>query len=112
MDLLVHVAMSRKGIRKFEKEFEMTSCLIVILSLFAPRMAIIMFAIFTNWVSLAYETVLWPVLGCIFMPFTTLVYMVAMIQNDYELTGGYLVLLIVAVIFDLASSNNARSSSD
>jgi hypothetical protein len=71
-------------------------------------------AIFTSWWSTAFESYLWPVLGFLFMPFTTLAYMAAMVYNDHTLSGGYLVMLIIGVVLDLSghgATANAKSSS-
>ena len=75
--------------------------ILVFLSLFTPRL--VLFAIFlvTNWFSQSYKTVIWPLLGFLFMPYTTLIYMLAMINNHHEVNGWWLIALIVAVVFDL-----------
>lgn len=84
-------------------------CVIVLLSLLMPRVVILVIAIFTEYMSIAYETTIWPVFGWFLMPFTTLIYCAAMVNNDHQVTGGWLVLMIVAVIIDLGSSSNAVS---
>jgi len=76
-----------------------------------PRLVILVLAIFTEYMSIAYETTLWPVLGWFFMPFTTLAYCAAMVNNGHQITGGWLVLLIVAIVVDLGShGTTARRS--
>jgi len=57
-------------------------------------------AIFTDWFNAAFNTVLWPILGFLFMPYTTLAYMAAMLRNHHSVDGGWLVLVIVAVFVD------------
>jgi len=86
-------------------------CIIALLSLLMPRMVILVLAIFTEYMSIAYETTIWPLLGWFFMPFTTLAYCAAMVNNDHQVTGGWLILMIVAVIMDLGSNGNASRSS-
>jgi len=68
-----------------------------------------MFFIFllTNWFASAYQTVMWPLLGFMFMPYTTLAYMAAMLNNNHNLSGGWVVLLIVAVFFDLGGQGKS-----
>lgn len=85
-------------------------CLLALLSLIAPRLVIVGLALFTEWISMAYETAIWPFLGWVFMPFTTLAYCAAMVQNEHQVTGGWIVLMIVAIIFDLGSNGNAASN--
>ena len=47
-------------------------CVILTLGLFIPRLlAVLLF--FTGWFSLVFGSVLWPILGIIFMP-TTLIW--------------------------------------
>jgi hypothetical protein len=66
-----------------------------------PRVVLLALALFSNWFTIAYETVMWPILGWFFMPFTTLAYMSAMVYNDRTISGGYIVLVVVAVCMDI-----------
>ncbi|MGE3106917.1 MAG: hypothetical protein AB7G11_16830 [Phycisphaerales bacterium] len=76
-------------------------CLLAVLAFFFPRVVLILLAIFTNYLSTAYQTVLWPVLGFFFLPYTTLGYAFAWHQSGGTVSGGYLVLVIVCVLIDL-----------
>jgi hypothetical protein len=76
-------------------------CLLLIFAVFFPRVVMIAIAIFTTWFQAAFNTLLWPILGFLFMPYTTLAYMGAMIRNHHTVDGGWLVLLVVAVFVDL-----------
>jgi hypothetical protein len=50
----------------------------------------------------AFETILWPVLGFVFLPFTTCAYAIA--QNEFGGPRGIgLVLLIIGVLLDFGS---------
>jgi len=80
-------------------------CVLALLGLLMPRLVILVLAVFTEYISMAYETTIWPLLGWFFMPFTTLAYMVAMINNDHQVTGGWIVLMIVAVLMDLGGNS-------
>lgn len=82
-------------------------CLLAIISLFVPRLIMAGIFIFTDWFSNAYTTTIWPLLGFFFMPYTTLAYMGAMLNNNHQLTGGWIVLLIVAVFVDLGGQGGA-----
>jgi hypothetical protein len=75
-------------------------CLPMILAVFFPRLVLILIAIFTNWFGAAFETALWPLLGFVFMPYTTIAYMAAMLNNNHVVSGGWLALVIVAALFD------------
>ena len=77
-------------------------CLIALLALLAPRFVIILLLIFSTYMSSAYQTILWPVLGFIFMPFTTLAYAFA-INSNGSVSGLYLVVVVIAVLLDLGA---------
>ena len=78
-------------------------CLLPLVAIFVPRLVMFFIFLLTNWFAQAYQTVIWPLLGFFFMPYTTLAYMGAMLNNNHQLSGGWLVLVIVAVIFDLGA---------
>jgi len=75
-------------------------CLIGCLALIAPRITIIAMVIFTDYLGRAYDTVIWPLLGFIFLPLTTLAYAWA-INAHGSVSGLPLVVVIVAVLIDL-----------
>lgn len=78
-------------------------CLIAIVALFIPRITMIFILILTDWMGRAYETAIWPFLGFLFMPYTTLAYMAGMINNGGTINGIWLALVVLAVLFDLGS---------
>ena len=49
-------------------------CLIGCIALTAPRFAIILVVIFSDFIGRAYETTIWPLVGFFFLPLTTLAY--------------------------------------
>lgn len=75
-------------------------CLISLLALGAPRLAIVLVVIFSDYIGRAYATTLWPLLGFFFMPLTTLAYAFA-INSAGGVTGWYAALVVVAVLSDL-----------
>ncbi len=84
-------------------------CLLPCLAVLMPRVVMFFILLLTNWFQQAYQTVLWPLLGFFFMPYTTLAYMAAMLNNNHQLSNGWLVLVIIAVILDLgAHERSAR----
>jgi hypothetical protein len=85
-------------------------CLITVIGLLTPRVAIVLIWLFSDMLSRAYETALWPVLGFLFMPYTTLAYMAAMLGGEGSVSGLWLVLVVVAVLADLGFfSQGART---
>jgi hypothetical protein len=82
-------------------------CFLAIVALVAPRFAMACIFLFTNWFSQAYQTAIWPVLGFMFLPYTTLAYMIAMLNNNHELTVGWIVLVILSVVSDLGGQGKS-----
>src|SRR4051812_32905642 len=77
-------------------------CLLALFALAIPRVVIVLVWLFGNhYFGRAYQTILWPLLGFFFMPLTTLAYAFAMNENRHNVNGGYLVLVVAAVLLDL-----------
>ena len=75
-------------------------CLILILFLIFPRIALLLIFLFSNYLERAYHGLIVPLIGFIFLPLTTLAY--AWLVNTHQpIAGLNLVILIVAVIVDL-----------
>jgi hypothetical protein len=75
-------------------------CLVVIVFLAFPRIALALLFLFSNYLQRAYNGLLLPVLGFLFLPLTTLAY--AWMTNTRQPIAGFnLVLLIIAVVIDL-----------
>ncbi len=75
-------------------------CLLGCMALFTPRLAIVLVVIFSNYIGYAYDSFLWPFLGFLFMPMTTLAYAWA-VNSHGTVTGIYLVVVVIAVLLDL-----------
>jgi hypothetical protein len=73
-----------------------------------PRVVMVLIFLLTNWFSQAFSTTLWPILGFLFMPYTTLAWMTAMLNNGHQVSGPWIILLIVAVLLDLGQTHSAR----
>lgn len=75
--------------------------ILVVIALAVPRVLLFIAFLMTNWFGRAFETRLWPLLGFLFMPYATLAYIAAMLNNNHALTGGWLVLFIAAIVVDV-----------
>ncbi len=84
-------------------------CLVGILALTFPRLAIILVVIFSDYIGNACQTVIWPLLGFVFMPLTTLAYAWA-INSSGSVSGMQLVVVIVAVLIDLGIIGGSASN--
>jgi hypothetical protein len=84
------------------------------IALLTPRFAIVLVVLFSDYIGQAYSNVVWPFLGFLFMPLTTLAYAWA-INSHGSVEGIQLVVVVIAVLMDLgllggsaASRNRAR----
>ena len=75
-------------------------CIYLVLALAVPRVLMVLAFLLTDWFGRAFVTRLWPFLGFVFMPYTTLAYMAAMLNNNHTLSGGWLAIFIVAIVVD------------
>jgi hypothetical protein len=75
-------------------------CALGCLALAAPRLTIVFIVIFSNYIGRAYETMVWPLVGFLFMPLTTLAYAWA-INSNGSVAGMHMVVVVVAVLMDL-----------
>jgi hypothetical protein len=74
---------------------------VVILALLFPRLTIVLLVIFSDYIGRAFDGgVILPLLGFLFMPFTTLAYAAALNEHG-SVDGWFLVLVILAVLADL-----------
>ncbi len=84
-------------------------CLIGCLALTMPRVAIVLVVIFSDYIGRAYPTFIWPLLGFLFLPLTTLTWAWA-INERGSLGGIHLVVVILAALFDLGLLGTGASS--
>ena len=75
-------------------------CLLLILFLAFPRIALLLVFIFSNYLQRAYHGLILPLLGFLFLPLTTLAY-AWMVNTGQPTTGVNLLILIIAVVIDL-----------
>jgi hypothetical protein len=85
-------------------------CFLGCLAIFFPRVVLVLIWLLSNYLQHAYQTLLWPLLGFIFMPVTTLAYAFAINANG-QLNGIYLVIFVVAVLIDLGLMGGSAHSS-
>ena len=76
-------------------------CLLVLMGLFVPRVAIMVIWLFTGWLGDVFSTWIWPVLGFLFMPYTTLAYTAAVLNTGGAVRPGWLILIILAALVDM-----------
>lgn len=77
-------------------------CLFALLAAFAPRLALLFLWLFTNLVTRAFDTFIVPLLGIIFLPFTTLMYVLVWTPG-YGVIGFGWFWVIIGLFIDIAS---------
>jgi hypothetical protein len=71
-------------------------CVLVLLAFVGPRLAIVLLWLFTNYLGRAFDGLLLPLLGFLFLPWTTIAWAIA--QNEFGGAGG-VGLLVIALGF-------------
>jgi hypothetical protein len=82
-------------------------CIFVLIAALSPRLAFILMWIFTPWVDRAFGPWIWPLLGLIFLPLTTLLYVILWNTGGHGVTGWEWIFVILGFMGDLASHAGA-----
>lgn len=77
-------------------------CLIVLIALLSPRLALFLMAIFSDRLSDAYDGVALPIVGFFFLPWTTFIYALAWTPNGGVDPIGWL-FVAFGLLLDLGS---------
>ena len=88
-------------------------CLVILLALISPRLAIFCIWIFSDILSRAFDSWIVPLLGFFLLPWTTLAYAV-MWSSSNRVSGFEWFIVILAFVIDLgsyASRDRARRAS-
>ena len=89
-------------------------CLLVLIALFSPRLAIILLAIFSDWLSRSFDSWFIPFLGFFLLPWTTLMYTITW-HSGRSVDGFDWFLVGFAFLIDISSwagSDRFRRSRD
>ena len=88
-------------------------CILALGSLFAPRVILFPIWLLSDYLNV-FESMLWPILGFIFLPLTTLAYAWAWHTGDGAITGIGTAAIVCAVIVDMGmlmgGSRGSRSN--
>ena len=76
-------------------------CLLALLAVAFPRVAIVLLWLFTNFFTGVYNNVIIPVLGFLFLPLTLIVYTYLQRGHAGSLTPQGLIFVFIAVVIDL-----------
>ena len=83
-------------------------CLFAVFALVTPRLVVALLYFFTRWFAGMFDSLLWPILGFLFMPLTTLAYAWAINRNG-SVSGAYFVVVLLAALIDLGSIGASRA---
>lgn len=86
-------------------------CLVVLLALLTPRLVILILWFLTNWFQGLFTTLLWPILGFIFLPTTLLWYSAVQHWFGGQWSLWPIVGLIVALAIDVSPASGRRARS-
>jgi len=83
-------------------------CFLAVFALITPRLVLALLWFFSTWFTGMFTTMLWPVLGFIFLPTTLLWY--SAVQHWYggEWTLVPIVGIVIALIIDVAPAGGLR----
>lgn len=82
-------------------------CLAVLLMLLGPRVVLVFAWLLTHWYA-AFDSRLVAFLGWVFLPYTSMAWMYVYFNNAGRIQGGYLVLMILAVLIDIGVFSGGR----
>jgi hypothetical protein len=86
-------------------------CLFLLIMMLSPRLGIVFLWAFTNYVSRSFDTWVWPLLGLLFLPWTTLLYILVAAPAGGITFWGWL-FVGLGLVSDLASHVNSYASRD
>lgn len=83
-------------------------CLLALFALLTPRLVIVALWFFSGWFRGLFDSILWPVLGLIFLPTTLLWYTAVRHWFGGEWTLWPIVGLVIALMIDLSPAGGRR----
>jgi hypothetical protein len=83
-------------------------CLVVLLALISPRLALVALWLATDILGRAFENGLLALIGFFLLPWTTLVYALMWQLGTHEVAGFEIVLVVLAFLADLGAYGSAR----
>lgn len=87
-------------------------CLVPLLALISPRLALFVILIFTGWVGQALDGWIVPILGFFFLPWTLLAYIVMYQVDPFGVDGFDWFIVGFAFVVDIATYIRSSQSRD
>ena len=83
-------------------------CLFVAFALTVPRIVIAVLWFFSGWFTGMFTTLLWPILGFVFLPTTLLWYSAVQRWFGGQWTTGPIIGIIIALLIDVSPASHKR----
>lgn len=83
-------------------------CLFVVFALLTPRLVVALLWLFSRWFDGMFATILWPILGFIFLPTTLLWYSAVQHWFAGQWSLWPVVGLVIALLVDLSPAKGGR----
>ena len=83
-------------------------CLAALIALIAPRLVIVVLWFFTSWFVGMFTSILWPILGLVFLPTTLLWYSAVQHWFAGEWSLWPVVGIVLALMIDLSPASGKR----
>jgi hypothetical protein len=83
-------------------------CLVLILALVSPRLALIGVWLGSDWLGRAFEGKLLPIIGFFFLPWTTLAFAGMWAYGTNEVTGFEWAIIALAFLGDIGAIGGAK----
>ena len=82
-------------------------CFFLLLFFFGPRAVLVLEWIFGHKIQVVFDHWYWPLLGLIFLPWTTLMYVLLWNTNGRGVDGWEWIFVALAVLVDLTSHGDS-----
>jgi hypothetical protein len=87
-------------------------CLVILLAIISPRLALVAVWLFSNWLDRAFDGWLLPLLGFFLLPWTTLAYSGMWAYSTNGVRGFEWAVVVVAFLADVGALGGARRRRD
>lgn len=87
-------------------------CLLTIIALAAPRLVIALLWLLTGWFRGIFPSILWPILGFVFLPTTLLWYTAVQHWFGGQWTLWPIVGIVIALLIDLSPASRRRRKAE
>jgi len=87
-------------------------CFLALLAFFFPRVVVVLLWFFTHWFEGIFSSILWPILGLIFLPTTLLWYTAVQHWYGGEWTFIPIAGIVLALIIDVSPAKAKRKRAE